>query len=603
MTTVFDNNSEIIDDNFYKVLGLYIPKFEALKWSLVFLILAGSLFFRFLNINDPEHIHNADDLTKNVGLVFDESYFVPQTESYAVHKYFFDIHPPASKFWMYQGMTLFNSSEKLAQIDPTLPANKVDNYNSVLDLNGIRFFPRIFGALIPVIIFFTLFKIINSIKPRRINNLIVPTVIAIMAMIENAWIVDAKYALTTQFLLFFVALNIMSLVYFYFSQTKLSRWFWFVTSMIVFGNVLSTKWFGLALLPVIFLIYALKEYSNISAKKVSIEAKLNSLKDNQEEYLQKMKMFQELFGSKVKMFFDALVSAIPQIFLTLLVAIIIYFGYFAWHFAQFQHVSNDANNNKELGEFCAVCLSDLEKGENNAWLWQKVWAQTQIAKKYNENVVALDLSKSDEIGSAWYMWPFMSRVIPYLTSWYPDGRVSYVILMGNVANWYMIIAGFVLALGIVFVRVFTGNIKGISNIVLFFLGTLVLGYFLNWLPFANLVPWLVNMSRVFYLYHYMPAMFFMFLAFGIVIEFVVFPRIDQLASNYKNGRTGEYNIRDILGMNDFWKTIVVILILLASFISFVFYLPFTYNTPLTSDQFRSLNLRPEWDLKWKASNN
>ncbi len=74
-----------------------IIRSDIVKVLLVMIVLVISMATRFLPPSHP-----------GSGLVFDESYFVPQIESYFVGRYYFDPHPPLGKFFLYLGADMFN---------------------------------------------------------------------------------------------------------------------------------------------------------------------------------------------------------------------------------------------------------------------------------------------------------------------------------------------------------------------------------------------------------------------------------------------------------------------------------------------------------------
>ncbi len=83
-------------------------------------------------------------LTPAKGMVFDEAYFLPQAESYAVNRYYFDPHPPLGKELLYLGLRLVNP-DAASKLDPEKLANKVDNYTTPLNMEGVRLLPRLIG--------------------------------------------------------------------------------------------------------------------------------------------------------------------------------------------------------------------------------------------------------------------------------------------------------------------------------------------------------------------------------------------------------------------------------------------------------------------------
>lgn len=78
-----------------KKIKLYFHQLDYIYLLLALCVLFTSVVFRIVVPVQP-----AD------GLVFDELYFVPQSESYIAERYYFDIHPPLGKMLLYFGEIL-----------------------------------------------------------------------------------------------------------------------------------------------------------------------------------------------------------------------------------------------------------------------------------------------------------------------------------------------------------------------------------------------------------------------------------------------------------------------------------------------------------------
>ena len=108
------------------------------------------------------------------------------------------------------------------------------------------------------------------------------------------------------------------------------------------------------------------------------------------------------------------------------------------------------------------------------------------------------LKATHPYGSKWYEWPFMQKSIWYWTK-NINGAKANIYLLGNPFVWFGVFVSIVVAFfGVVF-RKFRKNFGAPFYILL-------LGYFANLLPY-------IFISRVAFLYHYLPA-----LTLGILIS-------------------------------------------------------------------------------------
>ncbi len=172
-----------------------------------------------------------------------------------------------------------------------------------------------------------------------------------------------------------------------------------------------------------------------------------------------------------------------------------------------------------------------------------------IAGKFSE--LNLEMYRSNQrltsehpYSSRWYSWPFMSRPIFY----WVDGD-SRIYFLGNPVIWWASTAGILMGLVLVFFR------KADKTIAL-----LAGAYLLNILPFMEI-------KRVMFLYHYMIAMIFAVLMLVYVVEKI-------------------YNERR--------ARIILTGLVLASFVSFLYFSPLAYGLPLSPEKYEKRVLLPSW---------
>jgi len=138
-------------------------------------------------------------------------------------------------------------------------------------------------------------------------------------------------------------------------------------------------------------------------------------------------------------------------------------------------------------------------------------------------------------GSRFSQWPLMEKPIWYWTQTTSFGAKN-IYLFGNILTYFSVLMAIVLSIIISFLRKFRKKINPLIFILL-------LGYF------ANLLPYIL-VSRVTFLYHYLPSLVFGILIFAILTEKL------------------------------FENKFLYFLFLALVFIAFLFTLPITYGIPL-----------------------
>lgn len=588
------------------------------KWLFVSFVLALAIITRVL----PQTYPTKDN--KVEGMVFDEAYFIPQSEHYFVGRYYFDIHPPLSKLLFALGGGLLD--EKIKQKvneeeHKEILRNKVDNFTPALNFSGARNVTKFFSIWTPVFIFLILFEISSkryifkkynpgeSIQTDHRITLMtyIPHAVAllggIMIALENSFIVDSRFVLITQILIAFMVASLYFAIKYLYSERRRDSVIYLLLISIFFGLAISTKQLSLGFVPAILACIFLKHLKDFIYES---EVKYFELK---EKIIDKSEInLKKLQGYVFNKGYLLIISLYKTILTTIPVAVIsilIFVCILMIHFKQFTYIRPDDNNLFDLQEKCAVCADDLQNNTKNASTIDWVMSYIKISDKYNANVPELDYAKKDEIGSEWAKWPIMARpILTYWASWNPnDNNTSYNFfsLIGNPLNWLLSFIG-IIGLTSVTLSKLTGMRFGDRNIPNshIFIYILIIGlYFSNWLPFAFI-------KRVMYLYHYLPAMMIGIIAFCIYLKDFILPTIfktdevrtletqdeienQELLSKYatlSNRQLGAFSI----------ITILIIFV----FLSFVIYSKFTYAQSITRDEFIKLNLIRDWNLTWPA---
>lgn len=545
----------------YKLKGFF-SEIDYTKWAMALSIFFVAACFRLLVPSDPK-----------TGLVFDEAYFLPQAESYVVNRYYHDPHPPVGKLILYYGIRLLDPNA-VTKIDPEKLANKVDNYIPPIDMNSIRFFPKVFGSLVPVVIYLIVFELVAWRRKRRsLAGYLIPFLAGLLIAFDNSMIVESRYALLNQFMLFFMFGSVLISIWYYRAKARWKQVALFLLLGIFVGLSVGTKWLALSVVPVIALLVWLKDFKGLRFKAVWKKA----------------------------------IAATLNVLIIAYIAFGVYFLVYAVHFSKLQHWSPAA------GEVSQSFQSDLLNGTSNTSLWQKFIEVQYLNAHYQSGVPELDYAKGDEIGSMWITWPIMARPINYYQISSGDDR-SFIYLFGNPATWFLGLAGVIVLGAMCLARLFGKNQATKVHFLVLFL------FICNWLPFSLI-------TRVMYLYHYFPALMVSAIAFGLVMHDFVLPRLTEItqigygylrkylakmksslhsASRLKKAgyrllsktkalikRTVQLDLAESVAVGVFLVLTILVVV------SFYFFAPLSYLIPMKQPQFEQRVLLKEWNMKWR----
>ncbi len=442
-------------------------------------------------------------------IVFDETYFVPTAQRYLNGVFFQEPHPPLGKLLIAVGQRWLHPE---IQADEFIGVEKIDRaWSPDADMTGYRLMPALFGILNPIVVFLILVLLFQ----RELYTFAITSFVAL----DNALIVQSRAALMDSFLIFFALCSILLFVLL--SRKKEMKIGAFGGLAAVWGIVAAcagnVKLTGLFVL-VLFFIYVGRL---IWARR-----------------------FQRVF-------------ILTLIFASTFVAT--YLGLWQVHFAVASQLGkNDYGISAEHRQ--------ILEGTNNPSPLSRFVIEMRDAleyqHRYEAGVPKLDLAKPDEIGSPWYFWPLGARAMNYRWET-PDGiRYRYVYLFGNPITWLVSLLG-----------VIGGTALVTSDLLFRFLraGQRPRLYAFVLLYWAYMIP-MMFISRVMYLYHYLPPLIIGVVLFGIVLWMA-----QSLSTNLK---------RDML----------VVSMMLLVFMFWV-YKPLTYYEPLTREQFQQRNIFPAWDLR------
>lgn len=488
-------------------------------------------------------------------LVFDEVYYAKFAHKYLNNIRFFDGHPPLGKYIITIGMWLGDY----------LPFGKdtINGFTGAMRSPwSYRWINALFGAFIPPIVI----RIAYELSRRRGFALLA----GLFTACDGIFLVESRYALINQYLVIFGLLGQLCLLLALNSYHH-KRTIWLVLSGIAFGASAATKWNGLFFLLAVYLLWAIvwlfQFLSRFNFKNLGFQ--LGS-------YLQR---FLELGFIKWLWYLLFVPHRLDK------ARDVRYFrtGY-----------THPLQNLTEFGIGHMVIFLGVVPAIVYSVLWiphllldtrfgfievhQRIWQFHHRLGGNNEDV--------HPYCAAWYKWPLMMRPIAYfyqraqtvedpLPVMGPhlneaNGKIIYdVHAMGNPLLWWL---GLVALLFLVIVLIaqilipwfeekhfpYTANFNVDIWIALY----LVVNYV------ANLLPW-VTVTRCVFIYHYMSAVIFVFMALAWLVECCI-------SSFYKETRA--------LGVT---LTFLVIA-------AFIFWLPLYLGLPLSPEDYKLKMLFDSW---------
>ncbi|MFQ4141330.1 dolichyl-phosphate-mannose--protein mannosyltransferase [Chlorogloeopsis sp. ULAP02] len=469
-------------------------------------------------------------------LVFDEVYYATFGNNYLTHKPFFDGHPPVGKLIIAVGIWLGSH----------LPFGQ-DMVNgltgSVRSPWSYRWINALFGSFIPLIIA----GIAYQLSYRRSLALLA----GLFAATDGIFIVESRYALINIYIVVFGLLG-QWLFLLALAKQRQQRRFYLVLAGIAFGAAIATKWNGLWFLLGVYLLWIfawawkiliarhqVTDVNNHSSATPATQSDVNIINGRHNLHLwesdQNLSPLQNL--TQLNIFHIAFyLGIIPVVIYTLI-----------W----IPHLLIDTRFN-----FIEVHKQILSFHEG----------------------LGGNTSKVHPYCAPWYTWPLMIRPMAYLyqtaTSLQEPlpvmgpplptgtGEVVYdVHAMGNPFLWWFGLAALlflVLMLGWLVVNSLVKQ-KRFSSVAVLSLDTWIALYLvLNYA--ANILPW-VTVNRCVFIYHYMTAVVFAFLAIAWFVD-------QCLRSYYKPLRA---------------VGVTITFIILAAF---VFWLPIYLALPLSPEDYK-----------------
>ncbi|MBD2690154.1 dolichyl-phosphate-mannose--protein mannosyltransferase [Anabaena catenula] len=462
-------------------------------------------------------------------LVFDEVYFAQFGNNYLTHTPFFNAHPPLSQYIIGIGIWIGNHI-------PFWHDTVNGLTGSLLSPWSYRWANAFTGSFIPLIVVLLTYQL----SYRRSFSLFA----GLFTACDGLFLVESRYALSNIYIVIFGLLGQWFLLL-ALEKQKQQRWLWLVLTGVSFGASVGTKWNGLWFLAgaygmwiAAWIIRWLQSFS--PSPRVPLFSYLYLLNSTVESQVKTDDVtiqtpLQNLTQINILQMISYL-GIIPAIIYSLIwiphLQLDTRYGFIAVHQQILKFHLQLGGNSASVHPYCA----------------------------------------------AWYKWPLLTRPMAYyyqttqsikdpLPVFGPPlpagaGKVVYdVHAMGNPFLWWFGLAAIVFLIGMLFVkmvlpgiqqkRVFVPKNLGVDTWIALYL---VINYA------ANFLPW-VKVNRCVFIYHYMCAVGFVFIAIAWFV--------DQCLLSYYRGLRA-------LGV-----TITFMIIA-----AFIFWMPIYLGLPISGDGYR-----------------
>ena len=510
----------------------------SLKTSLVAIAMLGVLFFAF--------VCRFWGLSRFNAPVFDEIYFANYGYNYLNGIEFFDVHPPLGKYIIAIGLWIFQF----------LPLQQVGGGTegvATISAFGYRWIGAAFGTLIPLWVGILAYKI-----GHRISFGIIA---AMLTALDGLLLVESRYALINTYLLTFGLLG--QICFLMAVDRRHGRTFWLILAGIGLGACWSVKWNGLGFMMAVYGFYALA----LLLSWIAPQAMHDPESANAKTELKPL-YFPDLPIALAEPTNEPTASVSPRPG---------FFANFQWN----RMARIPANNSLRGAARIPVPLFALTLGLVPAIVYRLSWIyHLKIAPTYGfwemqKQILGYHSNVGGNVGethpycSPWFTWPWMIRPVGYYFSSVKEAGKTTVLdvhAFGTPVLWWfstLAILGTLIVVALWLWRIARDNrlrqVHLISGVNLVSPINLSVGSFLAIGYAANFLPWML-VSRCTYIYHYMGASLFSFLALAWVLD-----RVWQRP---------ELHLRAIA------PTVILI-----CFVAFVFWSPVFLGLPLSREAF------------------
>jgi len=487
--------------------------------------------------------------------VFDETYFAQFAYDYVNRTEFFDTHPPLGKYIIAIGIRIF-------QLLPVSQAGGGTEGVSQISAFGYRWIGAAFGTLVPLWVGILAYKI-----GHRVSFALFA---AALTALDGLLLVESRYALINIYLLTFGLLG--QICFLMAVDRKRGRAFWLILSGIGFGASWAVKWNGLGFLLAVYGFYGFALIlSRIAPTATHDPPAIDPDPADPDDSASSVD------PANSADFDDPADSATT-----------------AANAANAATVPADRrlppSNALRGAARIPIPLFGLTLGLVPAivyrlsWVYHlniapefNFWQMQQQILGYHANVGG-NTAETHPYCSPWFSWPWAIRPMSYyFDRWDAGDRVMItdVHALGTPLLWWFstlaiaaTIAIVAFWLGRIVLRDRVGQLHLASAVNLVSPIHLSVGSFLAFSYGANLLPWAL-VSRCTYIYHYMGASVFSFIALAWVLD-----RVWQ---------------RPELVLRAIAPTFV-----LACFVAFAFWLPIFLGLPISSEAFELRMWMDSW---------
>jgi len=499
-------------------------------------VLAFSFFTYFWNYTNPPYLY------------WDENYHIASAQKYLNGVYFMEPHPPLGKLLIAAGEKILNSNE---EDDQFIGTDYAKDLSTGFSFMGYRFFPVLLGWLTAPLIY-----LIFLLATRKTQWAFL---LSFLYIFDNALITHSRAAMLDSTLLFFCAAQIA--LYFLILEYRNHRNLFPFFSLlfgVTFACIMTTKALGLILV----LLFPVLILQLRKTQRITNHARLP---DGQG--LRITNIFRQCFQlihhhscslhwPKIAQFFTLSVSGF----------IIVYCAIWQIHFSLGKKIIPSLPDN---GYYQASDAHKalLDSGKTNFPLMLR--DHLHFLNHYATGVPTLNLCKSDENGSPFFLWPFGARSISYRWETPDGGTYRYIYLQVNPVIWGLALMGlltaFAMLLSSVIVPSAASQMTYRKEIAL---------WFGLWLAYMLAVS---QIDRVMYLYHYFIPLIFSFILFGYVMM-----EVKQIG---------------IVKLSEIAKSWMLLGCGALIFAAFHVYRPFTYYELISDEAFKRRMIFPLWELK------
>ena len=510
--------------------------------------------------------------------VFDEVYYAKFGNNYLTHTPFFDGHPPLGKYMI--GLGIWIGSH--------IPfwQDEVNGFTgSVMSPISYRWMNAFSGSFIPIIVA----AIAYQISYRRSFALLA----GLFTACDGIFLVESRYALINQYIIIFGLLGQWFLLLALAKQRQ-QRNFWLILSGIAFGASAATKWNGLWFLLGVYLIWILawgirwlQSFSLIGEK---------TQPQLQQEFISHPSFSSDSKKGRKKTFSLSSLTLFSSSFSKKRTyKIFAYRGSFG-----------TSSKNGQINQISLQNLTQLNLVHIIIYLgiipfitYSLIWIpHLLLDRRYGFIEIHRQIllfhgrlggnsPKVHPYCAAWYKWPLMTRpmayfyqtaqstheALPVMGPPLPSGtgKIIYdVHAMGNPFLWWFGAAALLFLVGMLmwqfvipWVRQKRFSPPTIIRVDTWIALFLVINYA------ANLLPW-VKVNRCVFIYHYMTAVVFAFLAIAWLV--------DQCLRSYR------------IGLRALGVSITFMIV-----IAFVFWMPIYLGLPLSPFEYRPMRM---WFNSW-----